>query len=187
MTRSASAHTERGFQWRAPGSAARGRQMAGNLGVNAYVVERAGRDRGDDGAGVRAILGRRAVISALPGGNYPDDQPYQQDESSDSHFYLRETGSSRLSGELQTRDVSTSTRYAPDTRERAAECPADSAFRATGPIPAKRFLRRCIVSADGPGWQDRAARTCGTTSAYPSAGCPAGRRRSSAPGSRAGP
>src|SRR5215467_9546728 len=137
--------------------------MAGNLRVHAHVVERPGRDRGDDVAGVGAVSRRRTVVSALPGSNCPDDQPYQNDEPSDSHFYLRRTGSSCSSEELRTRDVSTSTLCAADTRERSVECAADSAFRATGRIPAKCFRRRCIVAADGPGWQDRAARTCGTT------------------------
>src|SRR6266567_557824 len=159
-----------------PGSAARGRQMAGNLRVHAHVIERAGRDRGDDRSGVGTVGRRRAVISTLPSGNCTDDQPYYQDEPSDSHFYLRKTGKSYFSEELRTLDVSTSTPPAADTRERSAECPADSAFRITGYIPAKRFPRRCIVSADGPGWQDRAARTCRTPSAHPSAGSPAGRR-----------
>jgi hypothetical protein len=126
---------------------------------------------------VGAVSRRRAEISALPGSNCPDYQPYQQDEPSDSHLYLRRTGSSCSSEELRTRDVSTSTPCAADTRERSVECPADSAFPATSRIPAKCFVRRCIVSADGPGWKDRAVRTCGTTGAHPSAGSPAGRRR----------
>src|SRR5215475_1491932 len=90
-------------------SAARSGQMAGNLRVHANVVERAGRDRGDDVSGVGAVSWRRTVVSALPGSNCPDYQPYQHDEPSDSHFYLRRTGSSCSSEELRTRDVSTST------------------------------------------------------------------------------
>src|SRR5919201_5532117 len=78
---------------RARGSAPRGGQMAGNLGVHAHVVQRAGRYRGDDRAGVGTVRPRRAVISALAGRDRPDNQPYQQDESTDSHFYLRMTGS----------------------------------------------------------------------------------------------
>jgi len=168
-------------------SAARSGQMAGNLRVHAHVVERAGRDRGDDVAGVGAVSRRRAVVSALPGSNCPDNQPYQQDEPTDSHLYLRRSGSSCSSEELRTRDVSTSTPCAADTRERSVECPADSAFRATSHIPAKCFGRRCIVSADGPGWQGRAARTCGTSCAHPSAGSPARRRRCRAPAPPTGP
>jgi len=168
-------------------SAARSGQMAGNLRVHAHVVERASRDRGDDVASVGAVSRRRTVVSALPGGNCPDYQPYQHDEPSDSHLYLRRTGSSCSSEELRTRDVSTSTPCATDTRERSVECPADSAFRATSHIAAKCFGRRCIVSADGPGWQDRAARTCGIPSAHPSAGSPARRRRCRAPAPPTGP
>src|SRR5262245_51552844 len=84
-------------EWRARGSAARGGQMAGNLGVNAYVVQRAGHQRGDDRAGVGTVIWRRAVISALTGRDRPDDQPYHQDEPTDSHLYLRMSGSSCLS------------------------------------------------------------------------------------------
>ena len=168
-------------------SATRSGQMAGNLRVHAHVVERASRNRGDDVAGVGAVSRRRAVVSALPGSNCPDNQPYQQDESSDSHLHLRRTGSSCSSEELRTRDVSTSTPCAADTRERSVECPADLAFPATSRIPAKCFGRRCIVSADDPGWQDRAARTCGTTGAHPSAGSPARRRRCRAPAPLTGP
>src|SRR6516162_620458 len=104
--------------------------MAGNFRVHAQVVERPGYDRSDDRAGMGTVGRRRAVISTLPCGNCPDDQPYQQDEPSDSHFYLRKTGSSCLSEELRTRDASTSTPCAADTRERIIECPVDSAFRA---------------------------------------------------------
>ncbi len=46
---------------------------------------------------------------------------------------------------------------------------------------AGRFPRRCIVSADGLGWQDRTARTSGTRSVHPSAGSPAGRQRTLPP------
>jgi hypothetical protein len=102
-------------------------------------------------------------------------------------LYLRTTGSSCSSEELRTRDVSTSTPCAADTRERSVECPADSAFRATSRIPAKCFGRRCIVSADGPGWQHRAARTCGTTGTHPSAGSPARRRQCHASAPPTGP
>src|SRR5262249_38853112 len=113
--------------------------MAGNLRVHAHVVERPGHDRGDDVAGGGAVSRRRTLVSALPGSNCTDDQPYQHDEPSDSHFYLRRTGSSCLSEELRTRDVSTSTPCAADTRERSVECAADSAFRAISRIPAKCF------------------------------------------------
>src|SRR6266699_85765 len=109
--------------------------MARDLGVHAHVVERASRDRGDDRARVSAVLRGRAVISALAGCYRSDDQPNQQDEPSDSHFYLRNTGSSYSSEELRTRDVSTSTPPTADTRGRTARCMADSAFRVTGPIP----------------------------------------------------
>ncbi len=161
--------------------------MARNLGVHAHVVERACRDRGDDRAPMGAGGRRRTVISALAGRNRSDDQPYQQDEPSDSHFYLRKTGSSYLSEELRTRDVPTSTPCATDTRGRRALNTADSAFRDTRPILADRFRRRCIVSADGLGWQDRAARTSGTRSVHPSAGSPAGRRRTFPPAASYGP
>src|SRR5208283_2954971 len=129
-------------------SAARGGKMARNLRVHAHVVERSGRDRGYDRATVGAGLRRRAVISSLAGRNCSDDQPYQHDEPSESHFYLPKTCSSCSSEELRTRDVSTSTPCAADTHERRIVCPAR----------AVRFTRRCIVSADGPGRQDRAAR-----------------------------
>src|ERR1700751_2584551 len=118
-------------------------------------MARPGRERGEDVAGVSAVVRRRAVVSALAGRNRTDDQPYQHNEPSDSHLYLRKTSSSYFSEELRTRDVSTSTPPAADTRERSSECPANSAFRATRPIPTRRFPGRCIVSADGPGWQDR--------------------------------
>src|SRR6266487_1221800 len=81
-------------EWRTQGSAARGGQMAGNLRVHAYVVERTGRDRGDDVAGVGAVVRRRAVVSAPAGRDRADDQPYQHNEPSDSHLYLRQTSSS---------------------------------------------------------------------------------------------
>src|SRR6266496_2874107 len=120
-------------------SAARSGQMAGNLRVHAHVVERAGRDRGDDVAGVGAVGRRRAVVSALPGSNCPDNQPYQQDESSDSHLYLRRTGSSCSSEELRTRDVSTSTPCAADTRERSVECPGGFGIPRNQPHPGEVF------------------------------------------------
>ena len=160
-----------------PDSAARLGRVARNLGVNAHIVEGACRDGSDDVARVGAVCRRRTVISALAGSNSSDDQPNQQNEPSDSHFYLRKTGGSCFSEELRTRDVCTSTPYTADTRGRGIRCPADSVFRATRHIRAGRFPRRCMVSADGPGWQHRAARTRGTRSAHPSAGFPAGRRR----------
>jgi len=152
--------------------------MARNLRVHADVVKRSGRDRGDDGTAVCAAVGRRAVISALPGCYCSDDQPYQQDKPSDSHSYLRMTGSSCSSEELRTRNAPTATPPAADTRGRRMLCPASPAFADTR---AARFTRRCIVSADGPGRQDRPARICGTRSAHPSAGSPAGRRWPAAP------
>src|SRR5580704_13314909 len=112
--------------------------MARNLRVHAHVVERSGRDRGDDRAAVGAGVRRRAVISALSGRNCPDDQPYQQDKASDSHFYLQKTGSSYLSEELRTPNAPTSTPCAADTRGRRVLCPASSASRDTR---AGRFTR----------------------------------------------
>ena len=94
--------------------------MARNLGVQPHVVERARRDRGDDRTAVSAGDRRRTEISTLAGRNCSDDQPYQHNEPSDSHCYLRKTGSSYPSEELRTRNVPTSTPYAGDTRSRTA-------------------------------------------------------------------
>ena len=152
--------------------------MARNLRVDAYVVKRPGRDRGDDGAAVGAGVRRRAVISALASRNCSDYQPYQQDKPSDSHSYLRKTGSSCSSEELRMRNAPASTPCAADTRGRRMLRPPSSA---SGDTRAACFTRRCIVSADGPGRQGRAARICGTRSAHPSAGSPAGRRQPAAP------
>ncbi len=105
--------------------------MARNLRIHAHVVERSGRDRGDDRATVGAGVRRRAVISALAGRNCPDDQPYQQDKATDSHFCLQKTSSSYPSEELRTPNASTSTPCAADTRGRRGLCPASSASRDT--------------------------------------------------------
>jgi hypothetical protein len=96
-------------------------QMAGKLGVHAYVVEGAGRDGSDDCARVGTVCRRRAVISALAGSNSSDDQPNQQNEPSDSHFYLRKTGGSCFSEEPRARDDCTSTPSTADTRGQGSQ------------------------------------------------------------------
>src|ERR1700722_8625470 len=151
--------------------------MTGHLGIYAYVVQRAGRDGRDDIARVSTRSRRRAEISALTSGYRSDDEPDHDDEPSDSHIYLRKTGSSYTSEEPQTRDISSSTPSTADTRSRRIRCAVHWHLYETGTGPAFGFRRRCIVSADGPGWHDRAGRTCGTRSARPSAGRPAGARR----------
>src|SRR5690348_17091254 len=70
-------------EWPGRSLAARLWQVAGKLGVDAHVVQRAGRHRGDDGAGVGTVIRRRSVISALAGRDRSDNQPYQQDEPTD--------------------------------------------------------------------------------------------------------
>ena len=57
----------------------RGRQMAGDLGVHAYVVKRARRDRGDDIARVGTSGRRVTEIAALTGCNRSDNEPDQDD------------------------------------------------------------------------------------------------------------
>jgi hypothetical protein len=92
--------------------------MAGNLGVDPDVVERASRDCRDDVTRVGTRGCGRAIVTALAGRDGSDDQPYQQNEPTDSHFYLRKTGSSYSSEELRTRDVSLTTPHTADTRPR---------------------------------------------------------------------
>jgi hypothetical protein len=93
----------------AQGLAAGSRQMAGDLRIHAHIVERACRDRGDDRPGMGTALGGRAVITTLTGRYNPDDQPYQHDETSDSHVYLRKTRTSCCWKEPRTRVVLSST------------------------------------------------------------------------------
>ena len=68
--------------------------MARNLGVHAYVVKRAAAMVTMIVARVGAGGRRRVVIAALTGRYRSDDEPNQDDEPSDSHIYLRKTGSS---------------------------------------------------------------------------------------------
>src|ERR1700722_15232710 len=59
---------------------------AGDLRVDAGVVERAGQDRDGDGAGAAAVRGV-LVVSALTAGNRPDDQPDDEDDRAESHDF----------------------------------------------------------------------------------------------------
>src|ERR1700685_3159735 len=120
-------------------SAARGRQMAGNLGVDTDVVERPSRDRDDDVTRVGTGCCVRAIVTTLAGRDSSDNQPYQQNEPTDSHFYLRKTGSSCSSEELRTRDVPLSTPHTADTRARRLLYKVHSAFCDTRTIRPARF------------------------------------------------
>src|SRR6266566_3006573 len=139
--------------------------MARDLRVHAHVVERARSNRGDDRARVGAVIRIRAVIATLAGRDCSDNQPYQQDEPSDSHFYLRKTGSSCISEELRARDVLTSTPRAADTRGRGVRCPADWAFRVISHILAvSEVAANTVKHAKSPGslkiWHDAREIVC---------------------------
>src|SRR3984885_15020765 len=59
---------------------------AGDLGVDAGGVERAGQN--SDGNGARAAAVRSAlVVTALTTGNRPDDQPDDEDDRAESHDF----------------------------------------------------------------------------------------------------
>src|SRR5580704_7569624 len=137
-----------------PGLAARGRQMARDLGVHAHVIERACRDRGHDRSGVRAAFGRRAVITALAGCYRSDNQPDQQDDPSGPHHYLRKTGSTLDSEGPRMQVALTSTPSTADTRGSGIRYPFHSRKRETSPSQAPPLLLRCIVAADGLGRKD---------------------------------
>src|ERR1700761_7769359 len=61
--------------------------MAGELGVDADVIERAGQDRDNYGACARAAHLVVEIIS-LRGGDQADDQPDHQDNGAESHIRL---------------------------------------------------------------------------------------------------
>lgn len=155
--------------------------MTGNLGVHAYVIKRSCRDGGDDIARVGAGSRGRAEVATLTGRYRSDDEPDQDDKPTESHIYLRRTGGPYAAEE--PRHIFVYPRHGRYTWSEA-RCAVNSAFRDTSTMPAIRFPGRCIVSADGPGWHDRAGRTCGTRTARPPTSAPAGRRRPMAsPGS----
>jgi hypothetical protein len=126
--------------------------MAGNLRIHADVVERACRDRGDDRSGTGTAVGGRTVVTSLTGRYGPDDQPYQHDETSDSHAYLRKTGGSGRRKEPRTQIVLSSTPGAVVIRLEGIQYGASGG---AGAFPVGRPNGRCIVTADGLGCEDR--------------------------------
>ena len=129
--------------------------MAGNLRIHANVVERAGHDRDEDRSNIAAVLGGRAIVTALTSRYGPDDEPYQHDDTSDSHMYLRERGRSGRWNESRTWVVSTTTAAAADIHRDGFQYVADSTPRDTHAFPVGRFECRGIVTADGLGCEDR--------------------------------
>ena len=141
------------------GLAAGRRQMAGYLRIHADVVERAGQDRDDDGPGMRTALIGRAVVTTLTSRYGPDDQPYQHNDASGSHMYLRKKGRSSHWNEPRTRVVLASTLTSADMRPEGNQYAACGAPRDTDAFPADRVERRCILAADGLGCEDRGRRS----------------------------
>jgi len=68
---------EQESRWRLPTGLRHG-HSAVDLRVHANVVERTGGDRHRDRAALATAAGRPAVVTALPGGDGPDNQPYHQ-------------------------------------------------------------------------------------------------------------
>ena len=147
--------------------------MTRKLRVHAHVVKRACQDGDKDRARVGTGCRRGVVIAALTGGYRSNYEPNQDDEPSDSHMNLPKTGGSCFSEEPRSRDVFSSTPLAADTRAGGNLYAAHPVLRDTSTIPADRFPARCIVSADGRGCRDRAARNRGRRCAPPFAGPPA--------------
>jgi len=129
--------------------------MAGNLRIHANIVERASRDRDEDRSNIAAVLGGRAIVTALTSRYSPDDESYQHDETSDSHIYLRERGRSGRLNEPRTRVVPTTTPAAADIHRDGFQYAARSTSRDTHAFPVGRLQRRGIVTADGLGCEYR--------------------------------
>ena len=132
-----------------------GRQMAGDLRVDAYVIERARHNGGDNVARVGTALRGRAVVTTLTSGYCTDDQPDHHDKTSNTHVHLRKTGRCGHREVLRPGAIISSTPAAADTRAEGivyAVCGTPGDF---GTFPATISERRCIVAADGLGCKDR--------------------------------
>ena len=157
------------------------RQMARDLRIHAYIVQRARSNRDDNRPRMRTTVSRGAVITALPGRYRPDDQPYQRDHSSDSHISLRKIGGGSFPSEGPRRQIDpSSTRYTADTRAGDVQCAAHPEPDDTRISRAGSFQIRCIVAADGLGRTYRAARIRGRNGARQPAAASAGPWRPSA-------
>src|SRR5262245_52218069 len=66
----------------------RRRSLAGDLGIDAEVVQWAGDDGDDRGAGRRAAVSRVAEVAALAGRDEPDDEPDHDEDCAGSHGCL---------------------------------------------------------------------------------------------------
>src|SRR5437764_1688528 len=96
--RPSSTSPERGTAYLHPSAAGRAppgcrllrrlRHIAFDLRVDTDIVERAGHDRDDGVAGLGAVAAGTTEVAALGRGDHSDDQPDDDDDRTDAHWYL---------------------------------------------------------------------------------------------------
>src|SRR5918992_1316177 len=127
-------------------------RVAGDLWIHADVVERAGDDRDEQRAGLRAVARGFGEVVALAGGDGADDQPDEEDDAADLHWYLpgprpptgrstplrRGAGPKRGSSSL-IRDAALNTRFGENKTDRR---PARASTRPLSPRAARSIPTR---------------------------------------------